>query len=76
MGYGCCGNGGIRLEAGKQMKAVVEVTWILAAIPGSQMVGDFLHLRDGSRIPITVLTESDEGIYVSEIGGFANDIGA
>ena len=39
------------------MKAVVEVTWLLAAIPGSQLVGNLVHLRDGSRIPVTVLTE-------------------
>ena len=66
------------------MKAVVEVTWLLAAIPGSQLVGNLVHLRDGSRIPVTVLVHddtldsdmSDLMYWVVEDGeGFASEIG-
>ena len=48
------------------MKAVVEVTWILAALPGAELVGNHLHMRDGSRIPVTTLHPYREGLWRAE----------
>ena len=63
-----------REQKGNSMKAVVEVTWILAAIPGSSQVGNHLELRDGSRIPITVLEQGDSGGWFEDRDGFATVI--
>jgi len=54
------------------MKAVIEVTWILAALPGAELVGNHLHLRDGSRIPITTL-ELVDGAWHAD-GGWTEQI--
>ena len=54
------------------MKAVIEVTWILAALPGAELVGNHLHLRDGSRIPITTLELVDGAWYAD--GGWTEQI--
>ena len=36
-------------------RAVIEVSWLLAAIPGAELVGSVVRLRDGSELPVTEL---------------------
>ena len=33
----------------------MEVSWLLAAIPGAELVGSVVRLRDGSELPVTEL---------------------
>jgi len=56
-------------------RAVVEVSWLLAAIPGAEMVGDVVRLRDGSELPVTELvseTVLDQELWYSY--GWATEV--